>query len=55
MDERQLDYYRTYAKNPVSEKIRGSMREILAEKQGFWQPCLSPVLSTILLKPQVAK
>ena len=55
MDERQLDYYRTYAKNQVSEKNRASMREILTEKPGFWQPCVSPVLSTILLKQQVAK
>lgn len=55
MDERQLDYYRPDAKNPVSEKNRASMREILTEKPGFWQPCVSPVLSTILLKRQVAK
>lgn len=46
---------RSYAKNPVSEKNPASMREILTDKPGFWQPCVSPVLSTILLKRQVAK
>lgn len=55
MDERQLDYYRPDARNPVSEKNRASMREILTEKPGFLQPCVSPVLSTILLKRQLAK
>lgn len=55
MAERQLDYYRPDAKNPVSEKNRASMREILTDKPGFWQPCVSPVLSAILLKRQVEK